>query len=73
MAVFKDKSIQHYKGKNLETFLHNNPNTGRELMGIKKYDLFKQKKIKLTNFVDLKGKRYYTNKEIMKKLNIGGG
>lgn len=71
VAVFKDKSLQSYKGKNLETFLKDNPATGKELMGIKKYDLFKKKNVKLTNFVDLKGRgRYYTNKEIKKRLNI---
>lgn len=70
MTVYKGKSIQSYKGKNLETFLEQNPNTGKELMGIEKYRLFKEKKVKLTNFVDLKGKRFYTNSEIKKRLNI---
>jgi hypothetical protein len=70
VAVFKDKSIQSYKSKNLETFLKQNPATGKELLGLKKYDLFKNEKIKLTNFVDIKGKRFYTNTEIKKRLNI---
>lgn len=70
VAVFKGKSIQSYKGKNLETFLMNNETAGKDLLGIKKYDLFKNKDIKLTNFVDLKGKRFYTNSEIKKRLNI---
>lgn len=70
VAVFKNKSIQSYKGKNLETFLRQNPTAGKELMGIKKYELFEKKKVKLTNFVDLKGKRFYTNSEIKKRLNI---
>lgn len=70
VTVFKDKSIQSYKGKNLETFLRQNPTQGKELMGIKKYDLFEQEKIKLTNFVDLKNGRYFTNDEIKKRLNI---
>lgn len=70
VTVFKDKSIQSYKGKNLETFLRQNPTQGKELMGIKKYEMFEQEKIKLTNFVDLKGGRYFTNDEIKKRLNI---
>ena len=70
VAVFKGKSIQSYKGKNLETFLKQNPTAGKELMGIEKYRLFTEKGIKLTNFVDLKGKRFYTNSEIKKRLNI---
>lgn len=70
VTVFKDKSIQSYKGKNLETFLRQNPTQGKELMGIKKYEMFEQEKIKLTNFIDLKGGRYFTNDEIKKRLNI---
>lgn len=70
VAVFKGKSIQHYKGKNLETFLKANERAGKDLLGIEKYRLFKEKGVKLNNFVDLKGKRFYTNKEIKKKLNL---
>lgn len=70
VAVFKGKSITSYKEKNLETFLIENEQIGKELMGIEKYRLFKEKDIKLVNFVDLKGKRYYTNSEIKKRLNI---
>lgn len=70
VTVFKDKSIQSYKGKNLETFLMQNPTQGKELMGIKKYEMFQQEKIKLTNFVDLKNGRYFTNAEIKKRLKI---
>jgi hypothetical protein len=70
VAVFKNKSIQSYKGKNLETFLKSNERAGKDLLGIEKYRLFKQEKVKLTNFVDAKGKRFYTNAEIRKKLNI---
>jgi len=70
VTVFKDKSIQSYKGKNLETFLMQNPTQGKELMGIKKYEMFEQEKIKLTNFVDLKNGRYFTNAEIKKRLKI---
>lgn len=72
IAVFKNKSIQSYKQENLQTFLKNNPSTGRKIMGIEKYRLFSEKKIKFTNFVDLKRSRFYTNKEIRKKLNIKG-
>jgi len=70
VAVFKGKSIQSYKEKNLETFLNENETIGKELMGIEKYRLFKEKNIKLVNFVDLKGRRFYTNSEIKKRLNI---
>lgn len=70
VAVFKGKSITSYKEKNLETFLNENEQIGKELMGIEKYRLFKEQNIKLVNFVDLKGKRYYTNSEIKKRLNI---
>lgn len=70
VAVFKNRSIQSYKGKNLETFLMKNEETGKDLLGIEKYRLFKEKDIKLNNFVDIKGKRFYTNKEIKKRLNI---
>lgn len=70
VAVFKNKSIQSYKGKNLETFLKNNERAGKDLLGIEKYRLFKEADIKLTNFVDLKGKRFYTNDEIKKRLNL---
>lgn len=70
VAVFKGKSIQSYKEKNLETFLNENETRGKELMGIEKYRLFKEKNIKLVNFVDLKGKKFYTNSEIKKRLNI---
>ncbi|MDY0193580.1 MAG: phage minor head protein [Aliarcobacter butzleri] len=70
VAVFKGKSIKFYKEKNLETFLNENEKIGKELMGIEKYRLFKEKGIKLVNFVDLKGRRFYTNGEIKKRLNI---
>ena len=52
------------------TFLNENEQIGKELMGIEKYRLFKEKEIKLVNFVDLKGKRFFTNSEIKKRLNI---
>lgn len=70
VTVFKGKSLQSYKGKSLETFLMQNPTQGKELLGIKKYELFQQEKIKLVNFVDVKGKRFFTNDEIKKRLNI---
>lgn len=70
VAVFKGKSITSYKEKNLETFLNENEQTGKELMGIEKYRLFKEQNIKLVNFVDVKGKRFFTNSEIKKRLNI---
>lgn len=72
ITVFKNKSIQSYKQENLQTFLRNNPSTGQKIMGIEKYRLFSEKKIKFTNFVDLKRSRFYTNAEIRKKLNIKG-
>lgn len=70
VAVFKGKSIQSYKEKNLETFLKQNETRGKELMGIEKYRLFKAAKIKAVNFIDMKGQKFYTNKEIKKRLNL---
>jgi len=70
VTVFKDRSIQSYKGQNINTFLNENPKQGEAILGIEKYRLFKEKKIKINNFIDIKGKRFYTNKEIRRRLNI---
>jgi hypothetical protein len=70
ITVFKSKSIRYYKEQTVEKFLNKNPNKAKAIMGIEKFRLFQEKKIKFVNFVDLKKKRFYTNAEIRKRLNI---
>lgn len=70
ITVFKNKKLEQYKQVNLETFLRNNPQIGKNIMGIEKYRLFSENKIKFKSFVDLRGQKFYTNKEIRKKLNL---
>lgn len=70
ITVYDDKKLVYYKGQNLESFLHRNPAIGRDIMGIEKYRLFSEKKIKAVNFIDLKGQRFYTNEQIRKRLHI---
>jgi SPP1 gp7 family putative phage head morphogenesis protein len=70
ITVFKDHNITAYKGQKLETFLRRNPKTAREVMGIEKYRLWSTGKAKVDKYIDLKGSRFYTNKEIIKRLGI---
>lgn len=70
VAVYKGTHIKSYKEVNLDTFLRNNEDIGKDIMGIKKYEMYKEKGIKFQNFVDIKHSRYYTNSEIQKRLNI---
>lgn len=70
VTVFKGRSIQSYKGKNINNFLKNNPTQGEAILGIEKYRLFASGKKKILNFIDIKGKRFYTNAEIRQRLNI---
>jgi SPP1 gp7 family putative phage head morphogenesis protein len=70
VTVFKGRSIQSYKGKNINTFLNNNPTQGEAILGIEKYRLFKEGKKKITSFIDIKGRKFYTNAEIKKRLGI---
>lgn len=70
VTVFEGVNITKYKGKNINTFLKNNPKMAEGILGQKKYRIFKTGKAKINSFTDIKGSRFYTNDEIIKRLGI---
>lgn len=70
ITVFYGKDIRNFKGQNLETFLRRNPDVAREMMGKEKYRLWSDGKAKIDKYIDLKGRRWYRNDEIVKRLGI---
>ena len=70
VTVFYGKDIRNFKGQNLETFLRRNPDVAREMMGKEKYRLWSDGKAKIDKYIDLKGRRWYRNDEIIKRLGI---
>ena len=70
ITVWKGTDIRQFKGENLSTFLKRNSEDARDIMGIKKYKLWSDGKAKIEKYIDLKGKRFYRNDEIVKRLGI---
>lgn len=70
LAVWEGTRITDYKGQKIDTFLKNNPKVAQDILGQKKYRIFKTGKAKINSFVDIKGSRFYTNDEIIKRLGI---
>jgi len=58
------------KYSNVSEFLRENPQIGKDIMGKEKYAIFATGKAKVESFLDLKGKRWYRNDEIIKRLGI---
>ena len=69
-TVFEGVNITKYKGQKIDTFLKNNPKMAEGILGQKKYRIFKTGKAKINSFIDIKGSRFYTNDEIIKRLGI---
>ena len=70
MPVYDGVRITNYKGQNISTFLKNNPKVAEDILGQKKYRIFKSGKAKINSFIDVKGQRFFTNDEIIKRLGI---
>lgn len=70
ITVWKGTDIRNFKGQNLTTFLKRNPKTAKDIMGIEKHRLWSEGKAKIDKYIDLKGKRFYRNDEIVKRLGI---
>lgn len=70
LSVWEGTRITDYKGATLSTFLKNNPKIAQDILGQKKYRIFESGKAKINSFVDIKGSRFYTNDEIIKRLGI---
>lgn len=70
ITVWKGTDIRNFKGENLTTFLKRNPETAKDIMGIEKHRLWSEGKAKIDKYIDLKGRRFYRNDEIVKRLGI---
>lgn len=70
ITVWKGTDIRQFKGENLNTFLKRNPETAKDIMGIEKHRLWSEGRAKIDKYIDLKGKRFYRNDEIVKRLGI---
>ncbi len=70
ITVYRGEDIRHFKGQNLNTFLKRNPKVAEEMMGKEKYRLWMGGKAKIDKYIDIKGNRWFTNKEIVKRLGI---
>jgi len=70
LAVWEGTRITDYKGQKISTFLKNNPKIAEDVLGQKKYRIFKSGKAKINSFIDIKGSRFYTNEEIIQRLGI---
>jgi len=70
LTVYEGDRITDYKGQKIETFLKQNPKIGESILGKKKYRIFITGKAKINSFVDIKGKRWFRNDEIIKRLGI---
>ena len=60
-----------YKNIGFNMFLYDNESIGRDLMGDRKYKLWKESGSDVADFVDISKKRFYTNEELAKRLKIG--
>jgi len=70
LTVWENTRITDYKTQKIETFLKQNPKIAEDILGKKKYKIFKTGKAKINSFVDIKGSRFYTNDEIIQRLGI---
>lgn len=70
LTVREGINITEYKGQNIETFMKRNPKVAEDFMGKEKYRIWTEGKSKLDKYIDLKGRRFYTNEEIIKRLGI---
>ena len=70
VTVWAGTDIRRFKGQNLNTFLKRNPKVAKDIMGIEKYRLWSGGKAKIDKYIDLKGRRWYRNDEIIKRLGI---
>jgi len=70
LTVYEGVNITKYKGDKIETFLRRNPHIAKDIMGIEKYRLWSGGKAKVARYIDIKGKRFFTNEEIVKRLGI---
>ena len=76
--MLKGDGLDDYKQETIDSFFRRNPDVGIEIMGEAKYKLYKSGEIKLRNFIDLKGGivksrpggKFYTNKDLAKKLGF---
>jgi len=70
LTVWEGTKIEDYKTQDVDTFLRENPEIAEDILGKKKYRIFITGKAKIKSFVDIKGSRFYTNDEIIKRLGI---
>lgn len=70
LTVREGINITEYKGQNIETFMKRNPEVAKDFMGKKKYKMWADGTAKIDKYIDLKGRRFYTNEEIIKRLGI---
>jgi len=70
ITVWTGADIRNFKGQNLNTFFKRNPKVAKDIMGIEKYRLWSDGKAKIDKYIDLKGRRWYRNDEIVKRLGI---
>lgn len=73
VTVYEGVNITKYKGQNVETFLRRNPDVARDIMGIEKYRLWSGGKAKIDKYLDIRGKRWFRNDEIVSRLGIKSG
>ena len=66
-----DEITDVYKNIGFNKFLADNERIGRDLMGDRKYNLWKDSGGDVVDFVDINKKRFYTNEELAKRLKIG--
>jgi len=69
ITVMHGTNITNYKGLKLQTFFKNNPKMAKDILGKKKYKIFKTGNAKIERFIDIRG-RLFTNKELIKRLGI---
>ena len=70
ITVYRGEDLRNFKGQNLNTFLKRNPKVAEEMMGKEKYRLWMGGKAKIDKYIDIKGNRWFTNEEIVKRLGI---
>lgn len=70
ITVWRGEDLRNFKAQNLNTFLKRNPKIAEEMMGKEKYRLWMGGKAKIDKYIDIKGGRWWTNEEIIKRLGI---
>lgn len=70
ITVYRGEDLRNFKGQNLNTFLKRNPKIAEDMMGKEKYRLWIGGKAKIDKYIDIKGSRWFTNEEIVKRLGI---